>query len=184
MAKMTDSEILTIITNEMSNANITTTTAPSLQVPLSYYLGLPLGTEQEGRSAIVSTDVADSIEWIMPQIMRSFTQSNEVVVFDPVNEGDELQAQIESEYIYDVLMKQNDGFTLIHQFVKDALMQRNGILKVYYEEAEEVKTYNYTGLNEDQLAIILNEKNAEIIEMSPVEIPSDDPMQYDTKFKN
>ena len=83
MAKMTDSEILTIITNEMSNANITTNTAPSLQVPLSYYLGLPLGTEQEGRSAIVSTDVADSIEWIMPQIMRSFTQSNEVVVFDP-----------------------------------------------------------------------------------------------------
>ena len=58
MAKMTDSEILTIITNEMSNANITTNTAPSLQVPLSYYLGLPLGTEQEGRSAIVSTDVA------------------------------------------------------------------------------------------------------------------------------
>ena len=188
MAKMTDSEILTIITNEMSNANITTNTAPSLQVPLSYYLGLPLGTEQEGRSAIVSTDVADSIEWIMPQIMRSFTQSNEVVVFDPVNEGDELQAQIESEYIYDVLMKQNDGFTLIHQFVKDALMQRNGILKVYYEEAEEVKTYNYTGLNEDQLAIILNEKNAEIIEMSPVEIPSDDPMQppsmsFDVKIK-
>ena len=188
MAQMTDSEILAIITNEMSNANITVTSAPSLREPLKYYLGLPLGNEQEGRSSLVSTDVADSIEWIMPQIMKSFTQSNEVVVFDPLNEADELQAQIESEYVYDVLMSQNNGFTLIHQFVKDALLQRNGLLKVYYEEAEEVKTYNYTGLNEDQLAIILSEKNAEIIEMSPVEIPSDDPMQppsmsFDVKIK-
>jgi hypothetical protein len=188
MAQMTDSEILAIITNEMSNANITITSAPSLREPLKYYLGLPLGNEQDGRSSLVSTDVADSIEWIMPQIMKSFTQSNEVVVFDPLNEQDELQAQIESEYVYDVLMSQNNGFTLLHQFVKDALLQRNGILKVYYEEAEEVKTYNYTGLNEDQLAIILSEKNAEIIEMSPVEIPSDDPtqppsMSFDVKIK-
>ena len=136
MAKMTDSEILAIIQNEMANADISTTSSPSLQEPLRYYLGLPLGNEQEGRSSLVSTDVADAIEWIMPQIMKSFTQNNEVVVFDAVNEADELQAQIESEYVYDVLMKQNDGFTLIHQFVKDALMQRNGMLKVYYEDDE------------------------------------------------
>mgnify|MGYP000958948078 CR=1 FL=1 len=104
MAKMTDSEILAIIQNEMANANISTTSSPSLQEPLRYYLGLPLGNEQEGRSSLVSTDVADAIEWIMPQIMKSFTQNNEVVVFDAVNEADELQAQIESEYVYDVFI--------------------------------------------------------------------------------
>lgn len=173
MAKLSDSDVLAIIANELSNANITTSSPSVLQDPLMYYLGLPNGTEQEGRSSIVSTDIADAIEWIMPQIMKSFTQNNEVVVFDPISEADELQASIESEYVYDVLMKQNDGFVLIHQFVKDALMQRNGILKVYYEESEETKTYSYTGLNEDQLHIIVADKNTEILALTPNEFIDD-----------
>jgi hypothetical protein len=188
MAKMNDSEILAIIQNEMANADITTTSSPSLQEPLRYYLGLPLGNEQEGRSSLVSTDVADAIEWIMPQIMKSFTQNNEVVVFDPVNEGDELQAQIESEYVYDVLMKQNDGFTLIHQFVKDALMQRNGMLKVYYEDDEKITTYNYSGLTEDQLAVALLDEDSEILELTEDESQSENPLEqepttYSAKIK-
>lgn len=188
MAKMTDSEILAIIQNEMANANISTTSSPSLQEPLRYYLGLPLGNEQEGRSSLVSTDVADAIEWIMPQIMKSFTQNNEVVVFDAVNEADELQAQIESEYVYDVLMKQNDGFTLIHQFVKDALMQRNGMLKVYYEDDEKITTYNYSGLTEDQLAVALMDEDTEILELTEDESQSENPLEqepvtYSAKIK-
>jgi hypothetical protein len=188
MAKMTDSEILAIIQNEMANADITTTSSSALQEPLRYYLGLPLGNEQEGRSSLVSTDVADAIEWIMPQIMKSFTQNNEVVVFDPVNEGDELQAQIESEYVYDVLMKQNDGFTLIHQFVKDALMQRNGMLKVYYEDDEKITTYNYSGLTEDQLAVALMDEDTEILELTEDESQSENPLEqepvtYSAKIK-
>jgi hypothetical protein len=188
MAKMTDSEILAIIQNEMANADITTTSSSALQEPLRYYLGLPLGNEQEGRSSLVSTDVADAIEWIMPQIMKSFTQNNEVVVFDPVNEGDELQAQIESEYVYDVLMKQNDGFTLIHQFVKDALMQRNGMLKVYYEDDEKITTYNYSGLTEDQLAVALLDEDSEILELTEDESQSENPLEqepttYSAKIK-
>ena len=165
--KLSESDILAIIANELSNANITTSSPAMLQDPLMYYLGLPNGTEQEGRSSIVSTDIADAIEWIMPQIMKSFTQNNEVVVFDPISEADELQASIESEYVYDVLMKQNDGFVLIHQFVKDALMQRNGMLKVYYEESVETKVYNYTGLTEDQLHVIVADKNTEIKQLTP-----------------
>jgi len=88
MAKLTDSQVLSIVANELSNANITSSSPSMLRDPLSYYLGLPNGTEQEGRSAITSTDVADAIEWIMPQIMESFTQNNQVVVFDPLNKGD------------------------------------------------------------------------------------------------
>lgn len=164
--KLDDSSILAILADELSQANITSQTVPSLEQPLAYYLGLPNGTEVEGRSSITSTDIADVIEWILPQIMKSFTQNNEVVVFDPINAEDELQAAIESEYVYDVLMKQNNGFLLIHQFVKDALLQRNGILKVYYEESACTKTYSYTGLTQDQMYVIAASSNAEIIEQS------------------
>jgi hypothetical protein len=169
MAKLTDSQILSIIANELSNANITTSSPSMLRDPLAYYLGLANGTEVEGRSALTSTDVADAIEWIMPQVMESFTQNNQVVIFDPLNAADEQQAEIESEYVYDVLMKQNDGFILIHQFVKDALMQRNGMLKVYYEDEEEVKTYSYSGLTEEQLNMLVGRDDTEILSLEPVQ---------------
>ena len=121
---MEERTILRIIANEMSNADV----AYDYKTPLDYYLGNPDGKEVEGRSTVVSTDVADAVEWILPQIMRSFTQNNEVVIFDPLGPEDEFQAELESQYVYDVVMKENDGFIILHQFVKDALLQNNGII--------------------------------------------------------
>ena len=162
-------DIITIVASELANSNSTVYSnqgSISLEDSLSYYLGLPNGTEIEGRSQIVSTDVADAIEWIMPQIMKSFTQNNEVVIFDPVHDGDEKQAELESEYVYEVLMKQNDGFIILYQFVKDALMQRNGILKCYYAKHTDTKTSEYTGITEDQLNQLLSGQGIELIEHS------------------
>jgi len=162
-------DILTIVSSELSLADSSTYNGVgnvSLEESLSYYLGLPNGTEVEGRSQVVSTDVADAIEWILPQIMKSFTQNNEIVVFDPVHEGDEKQAELESQYVYEVLMKQNDGFIILHQFVKDALMQRNGILKVYYAKNNETKSSDHTGITEDQLQALLMSEGVDIVEKS------------------
>lgn len=159
-------EVLEIIQNELSQSDYSTwngTQSNDLEESLGIYLGRPDGTEIEGRSQIMSTDVADAIEWIMPQIMKSFTQNNEVVIFDPVHEGDEKQAELESEYVYEVLMKQNDGFILLHQFVKDALMQRNGMLKVYYAKRTQFKTADYTGINEAQLNMLLSADGVELM---------------------
>jgi hypothetical protein len=166
--KLTDDDILAIVANELSMANVTVQTPQDLIDPLDYYLGNPTGTEQEGRSALISTDVADAIEWIIPQVMKSFTQNNEVVIFDPISPDDEKQAELESEFVYDILMKQNDGFILIHQFIKDALMQRNGILKVYYEDNEEVTTEEYTGLSQEQLQMLIADKSVELISLSEI----------------
>ena len=166
---LSDDDILSIVSSELSLADSSTYNGVgnvSLEEALRYYLGLADGTEIEGRSQINSTDVADAIEWILPQVMKSFTQNNEIVIFDPVHEGDEKQAELESQYVYEVLMKQNDGFIILHQFVKDALMQRNGILKVYYAKHDEKKTADYTGINENQLDALLSAEGVEMLEKS------------------
>ena len=183
--KLTDMQIQVIVTNELSNANVTASSPTFLRDPLAYYLGLPNGSEVVGRSQITSTDVADAIEWIIPQIMKSFTQNNEIVVFDAVNEQDTKQAELESEYVYDILMKKNNGFILIHQFVKDALMQRNGVLKVYYEDNEDITYEEYTGLNEVQLQMLLADKEVELMKMTQNEfIDNNGQLQteYDVKI--
>jgi hypothetical protein len=111
----------------------------------------------------VSTDVADAIEWIMPQVMKSFTQNNEIVIFDPVSPEDELQAELESQFVYDILMKDNDGFIIIHQFVKDALLQNNGIIKVFYERNDKTTVEAFSGITEQQLIAAVQSPNVEVL---------------------
>jgi len=99
---ITEQDIIGIINNELGSIN-----KPDYEKPLDYYLGNARGDEVEGRSTVISTDVADSIEWLMPDIMASFTSDNEIVCFDPVSEGDEDQAQLETEFVFSQLMKEN-----------------------------------------------------------------------------
>jgi hypothetical protein len=173
-SKLTDDEILNIVISELENAPANA----NLQLPLQYYLGAPNGQEKNGSSQVTSLDVADSIEWIMPQIMKSFTQTNEIVTFDPLTEDDELQADLESEYTYSVLMKKNPGFIVIHQFVKDALMQRNGLIKVYFEKVEKKTTEEYTSITEAQLIALLSSDAVEVTALTEATIVDETGMPF------
>lgn len=159
-----DDKILNYVSQELSQAS--SSIDSDREAALGTYLGQPLGNEIDGRSKIVSTDVADAIEWIMPEIVKAFTQNNEVVTFDAEFNGDEDQAELESQYVYDILMKQNNGFLVIHESVKDALMQRNGFIKTVYEENYKDNFSSYTGLTEVEYNLIIAEDGVDVIEMT------------------
>jgi len=167
--RLSEEDILSYIVAELSNASGSfegDNIENNRRDALATYLGQPDGKESEGRSKVVSTDVADAIEWIMPEIVKAFTQNNEVVTFDAVGSGDELQAELESQFVYDILMKDNPGFIIIHTFIKDALLQKNGFIKVYYEDCSYADKETYTGVNEIELGLVLSDKNVELIEKS------------------
>ena len=91
---------------------------------MDYYLGdmrkdMPA---QDGRSRAVSTDVADTIEGLMPSLMDIFAGSDEVVRFEPIGPEDEAAAQQETDYVNHVFMQQNPGFMVLYSFIKDALL--------------------------------------------------------------
>jgi hypothetical protein len=123
---------------------------------MDYYLGdmskdMPAA---EGRSQAVSTDVADTIEGLMPSLMDIFCGSDEVVRFEPVGPEDEEGAQQETDYVNHVFMQQNPGFMVLYSFIKDALLQKNGIVKVWWEEGEQEEYETYFDLTEDQFAAL------------------------------
>ena len=182
-----EDEILNIIGQELQQAsggNENDFIDQNRQDSLSYYLGSQNGLEVEGKSTVISTDVADAIEWIIPTIMKQFTANNEVVRFDPVFEGDENQADLESQFTYDVLMKENDGFVILHTLVKDCLMQKNGIIKTYYEELEVEEVQEYTGIGPNAYQVLLSEEGVEIIEETIHEpMEGDNEPNYDCKVK-
>lgn len=167
--KLSDEEILAVIGEEISNSAGGGSENDALfqnrRDALSAYLG-DKGEIKEGRSSVVSTDVADAIEWILPEIIKSFTQNNEVVTFDACDAKDKHQAEMESRFVYDTLMKENEGFIVLHTFIKDALLQKNGFLKVYYDDETCVTTEDYTGLTEPELMMLQADPEVEITGLS------------------
>ena len=126
---------------------------------MDYYLGnmekdMPA---QDGRSKAVSTDVADTIEGLMPSLMDIFAGSDEVVRFEPVGPEDEQAAQQETDYVNHVFMQQNPGFMTLYSFIKDALLSKVGIVKVWWEESEQEERETYYDMSDDQFALLAQE---------------------------
>ena len=159
MAKIDSSTLRTMLAQERSSA-MAAIEASKLSSDRSdamdYYLGdmskdMPAA---EGRSSAVSTDVADTIEGLMPQLMDIFAGSDEVVRFEPDGPEDEKAAQQETDYVNHVFMQQNPGFMVLYSFVKDALLSKVGIVKVWWEEGEEEQRESYYDLTDDQFALL------------------------------
>lgn len=133
---------------------------------LKYYNGDPFGNEVEGRSAVVSRDVLDVIESALPQLLKVFVSGDEIVRFEPRGQEDEEAAAQETAVVNYVALEKNDGFAIFYTWFKDALLSKNGYVKVWYEEGKDVKIESYQGLTDEQLAILLRNDRVTVIEHS------------------
>src|SRR5687767_8731368 len=165
---MTETEIRAALDEEIRGAVGYTSSELSTQrkTALEYYYGEPFGNEVEGRSSYVSRDVADTIEWIMPSLMRIFTGGDTIVRFEPQGPEDEQNASQATDYVNYIFQRQNDGFLTLYTWFKDALLSKNGFVKVYWEEYTETKTESYAALTDDEFAMILETEGIEPLEHS------------------
>ncbi|MFM0263317.1 portal protein [Paraburkholderia sediminicola] len=122
---------------------------------LNAYFGRPMGNEVEDRSQIVLPELRDTVEWIMPTLMRMFVGAGKPVQFDPEAPGDEDQSEQETEVVNHVFMKQNPGFFILHDMFKDALLLRNGYVSSYWVKKTKTSVESYTGLNEIEVTELL-----------------------------
>ena len=106
---------------------------------IDYYLGQPFGNEEEGRSQVVSYDVQDTIESALPQLLKVFVAGDKVVQFDPKGPEDQDTAEQETDYVNHIVMERNEGFKVFYVWFKDALLSKNGYVKVYAEEEVETE---------------------------------------------
>ena len=122
---------------------------------LDRYYGRPYGDEMEGRSQVVSRDLSEVIDWMLPQLMEVFLASGNVVEFLPISEDDEDKAEQESDYINHVIMQKNNGWQIFHDWFKDALLLKNGYVKSYWKTWSKDKTEKYEGLNSDEFLMLM-----------------------------
>lgn len=162
---LTEGEIKAAISQEITDASGDwgDDIADQREKALSYYFGKPFGNEQEGRSSVILTDVADTVEWVMPQLMRMFTTGPEVVRYEPRQEGAEDAAKEQTKYINNRFMKQLNGFRVLHDGFKTALIEKTGVFKAWSETLIEPKLETYNGLDEWEVSALYEEPGIEVI---------------------
>ena len=162
---------------------------------MDYYLRRPYGNEVPGKSNVVTGEVAEAVDGALPQLMKVFTQPTDVVEFTPTNDGDATVAEDVTKYVNHIFNKDNDGAILLHNWFWDALVQKVGIIKAYWNEAKEPVTESYEGLDLEELTVIMQGDNVEVIEQEevreevgqvvkdgiPIEMP--DVVTYNVKIK-
>ena len=141
---------------------------------LDYYLGRPFGNEIEGRSSVVTTEVADTVEQIMPSMMRIFTGTDKVVRFAPRTEEDVEKAEQATDYVNFILQNDNDYYRVLYNFIKDSLLFKLGVVKVSWDDVDEVQQETYEGLEQSELALLLANPDVEVVEQSETVIVAGD----------
>jgi hypothetical protein len=124
---------------------------------MDHYHGRPYGNEMDGRSQVVSRDLSEAVDWALPALVRAFVQSGNLGEFIPVGPEDEQLAQQESDYVNQVLMKDNAGFMILHDLAKDAMLLKNCYVKHFWDEKETVSEEEYTGLSIEQVQKLLTD---------------------------
>lgn len=164
-------KLKSIIESEIDDSigYVETDTVQERQEALEYYLREPYGNEVEGKSQIVTGEVAEVVDGALPQLIRVFTSTDGVVEFQPVNDGDEPFAQQATEYCNWVFYKDNDGFLILHNWFKDALLQKTGIVKAYWDEKIDVTKESYEDLSDDDLMMLMQDEDLEVVEQETEE---------------
>lgn len=162
--KMKESELVSIVRGEIDSSRLSSELSDQREKAIDYYYGNPFGNEEEGRSKVVSTDVQETIEWIMPSLMRIFTSTDKVVSFDPVNPDDEEAAKQETDIVNHTFYKDNNGFLCLYSMMKDALLVKDGIVKFWWDDSEDTTKEEYSGLNDAELLLLLDDENVELLE--------------------
>ena len=170
MARMTEDELRAITDQEMRAAVgfWSGRLAAQRQKAMVYYLGeakLDLTPpEIEGRSSVVSPDVRNTIESMLPQLMVKFSGSDRVVEFEASKPGDEQKADQATDYVNYLYHVRNGGEKITYSWLKDALLSKNGIIKVWWDTRSEEKREEYNALSDVELSQLMDDDEIEVTE--------------------
>ena len=160
---MDDTELQGIVAGELEDAvsYIDADISPIRAKGTEYYRGDPFGNEEDGRSQVVAMEVRDTVSAMLPSLMKVFFSSENVVEYVPRGPEDVAGAQQATDYANYIFSNDNNGFMTTYALFKDSLVRKCGIAKYWWDEVEEVKIEDYSGLD-DQTVQLLMQEGAEV----------------------
>lgn len=175
--KLDDSEILSLVKDGVAAGvrfNDTKLSRERRRV-MEYYNGQLPRPVHKGNSPYVSTDVFDCVEWAKAVLLETFSAGSDIIQFtpktdDPKEIAESAQA---SAYCEHVIFEQNSGPELFATVAHDALMSRNAIVKVFWDDQTESIGEEFNNLGEDELAILLQDDDVTLEELKQTDSDGD-----------
>jgi hypothetical protein len=130
---------------------------------LDMYRGANLWPSKPGQSSVVTREVLETCEWLLPQLIKVFASTDEVCRFEPIGPEDEQAAEQATDFVGWVWDRDNAGFLTLHTWFKDALLGGLGVVKVWWVDEPKITTHDLGGLSEMQLTMLLQDPALEIV---------------------
>lgn len=106
-------------------------------VAIDRYNGEPYGDEEDGSSQVVARDTAETVDYMVISILRTIISGERVVEF---THRDTDKAHEATETIMHLLMDEQDGYSILHDWLKAGLLEKNAPAMAYPEEQPKKRT--------------------------------------------
>lgn len=164
---LSDKEIVTLCMGRFDAADTFTETIQlDRRKSIEAYNCEPYGDEKDGESQFITSDVRDTIEWMLPQIVEMFCGDEPAVEFCAKNAEDVESAKLETEYVDHVYQMQNNGFLNTYTWIKDGLLSKTGVIKSWWDEKVDEVDESYEGKDFMTFQTLLIDPQIEIKEVS------------------
>jgi len=122
--------------------------ATARKTAADYYAGKPYGDEKPGRSAVVTREVAETVESVLPMLLSPLMEADDLALFQPQGPEDEAAAEQATQYVNFVFQQDNDAFDILYDTLKDGLLRRMGVVKVAWVVERDTTISAYEQLDE------------------------------------
>lgn len=132
-------------------------------VALDFYNGEPFGDEEEGRSQVVTRDVAEVVDYMTVSLLRTMVSGDKVVEFEHPDKKVAEEATAAVSYQF---MQGQDGYRFLHDWIKAGLLEKTSVAKCCVEEQPPKRVEKDVPA---EMLALLAEEGAQIIAAEPLD---------------
>lgn len=142
-----------------------------------YYYGKLPEPVQIGSSQWVDRSVFDAVNGTLQELISVFTSGEDAVRFSPMNSTDAHAARASTKMVNKILLRENDGYRVLHDAFKEALISRNGFVKRYWNKDVKIVEECFEEITQEDLDLYIASLEGEIVEMTVEEDVVDGELQ-------
>lgn len=138
---------------------------PERALATQYYMGEPYGDEEDGRSQLVTTEVRDTVQAMMPSLMRVFFGDQNILEVIPNSSSRADFAEQAEDTLRHVVLRQNDGFKEFYSAFKDGLIRKTGFIKWWWDSGKRATVKTYENCTHDQVLVAMQQYGKENVQV-------------------